>query len=70
MYGSVFFVYGVGLWYGSKLVRDAHADDPECKLDPSLTKCFSGGKTMIVREHSPQGITILTSKHTRALTPQ
>ena len=49
MYGSIYFVYGVALWYGSKLVREQVASDPECLSDPGLAKCFSGGKTMIVR---------------------
>ena len=49
MYGSVFFLYGVALWYGSKLERDAYSDDPSCHDDPSQQSCFSGGKTMIVR---------------------
>ena len=45
---SVFFVYGVALWYGAKLVRDQAASNPACVDDPTLSECFSGGKTIIV----------------------
>ncbi len=49
VYGCVFFLYGVALWYGSKLVRQVYDDNPQCATDPTLSECFSGGKTMIVR---------------------
>lgn len=50
MYGSIFLIYGVGLWYGAKLVRDSYLAHPECHTnDFSGSGCFSGGDVMLVR---------------------
>ncbi len=49
MYAVIFFVYGVGLYYGGQLIIDSNKAHPDCYDHPSRSYCFSGGDAMLVR---------------------
>ena len=42
MYFMVFMIYGVGLWYGAKLIADSNEAHPGCPMSGS--NCFSAGQ--------------------------
>ena len=55
MYGTIFFIYGVGLWYGGELIVQSRERKPDCVNDPTAGGCFAGGDAMLVRCAGVQG---------------
>ena len=49
MFASIFFIYGVGLWYAGELIVKSRQAHVECYADPTASPCFSGGDAMLVR---------------------
>ncbi len=53
MYAIIFFVYGVGLWYGGHLIIESNNAHPDCIDHPGRSHCFSGGDAMLVSVAPP-----------------
>jgi len=45
---TMFAVYGVGLYWGGRLVLMSREDDPLCAFDPNRSGCFTGGRVLNV----------------------
>jgi ABC-type multidrug transport system fused ATPase/permease subunit len=46
LFFTLYAAYGVGLWYGARLILDSRSAHPVCVTDPTAAGCYSGGNVI------------------------